>query len=37
MGLDPGVEYPLEDLVQMGRARTGYKAMTAEMVLQFLR
>jgi hypothetical protein len=36
MGLDPDVEYPLEDLVQMGREHTGYKELTAEMVLQFL-
>ncbi len=36
MGLDPDVEHPLEDLVQMGREHTGYKELTAEMVLQFL-
>jgi len=36
MGLDPDVEYPLEDLVQMGREHTGYKELTADMVLQFL-
>jgi len=36
IGLDPDVEYPLDDLVQMGREHTGYKDLTAEMVLQFL-
>jgi len=36
MGLDPEVEYPLKDLVQMGREHTGYKELTADMVLQFL-
>ena len=35
-GLNPEEEYPLEDLVQMAREYTGYKALTEEMVLQFL-
>jgi hypothetical protein len=35
-GLDPEVEYPLADLVEMAKEFTGYEDLTEEMVLQFL-
>lgn len=36
MGVDPKTEFPLKELVEMGREYTGYTELTEEMVLQFL-
>ena len=36
MGLDPEQEYPLKELLEMGRDFTGYKDLTEDMLLQWL-
>jgi hypothetical protein len=36
MGLDPEIEYPLSELVEMGREFTGFEDLTEDMVLQWL-
>jgi len=35
-GLDPDTEYPLKDLLELARDITGYKELTADMLLQWL-
>jgi hypothetical protein len=36
MGVDPEKKFTMEELLEMGRAFTGYQDLTEEMVLQFL-
>ncbi len=36
MGIDPNREFQLDELVELAREATGFRELTAEMVLQFL-